>query len=54
VRLVFGGGGERMTWRQVGIGVLLMPVVAGTVLLVAVLVVCKLPAFCCERCRAVR
>jgi hypothetical protein len=43
-----------MTWRQVGIGVLLMPVVAGTVLLVAVLVVCKLPAFCCERCRAVR
>ena len=43
-----------MTWRRATITVLFSPVTVGLVLLVAIIVIWKLPMICCERLRAVR
>jgi len=43
-----------VSWRQVGFATLFSPILVGLLVFVALLLVLKLPMFCCERRRAVR
>src|SRR6476620_3087305 len=46
--------GSKVSWRKTIVMILFAPIMVGLLVFLALMVILKLPMFCCERWRAVR